>query len=85
MKLIKEKKVIFEDEIPNMKTDMNCNLSTQTIEKSKRMEYSDKIVKLVAIFIEYLRNIKAEKDASFTQRCFLHNGLNSLDDKDVTC
>ena len=68
-----------------MKTDMNGNLLAQRIEKSKRMEYCDKIVKLVAIFIEGLRNNKMEKGASFAQTCFLHKGLNSLDDKDVTC
>ena len=34
----KERKNIFEDDIPNMKTDMNHDLLTQTIEKSKRTE-----------------------------------------------
>ena len=31
LKLRKEKKVTFEDDMPNMKTDMNHNLLEQTI------------------------------------------------------
>ena len=38
-KLGKEKKFTFEDDTPNIKTEMNHNLSTQKIEKGKRMEY----------------------------------------------
>ena len=34
--------------MPNMITEMNHNLLTQTIENSKRMEYSEQIVKLIA-------------------------------------
>ena len=37
-KLRKEKKFTFEDDIPNMKIEMNHNLLTQTIENIKRME-----------------------------------------------
>ena len=33
--------------MPNMKTDMNHNLLTQLIEKSKRMEYYEQAVKLI--------------------------------------
>ena len=33
MKLRKEKKVTFENDIPNMKTDTNHSLLSQTIEK----------------------------------------------------
>ena len=44
--LTKEKKVTFEDDMPNIKTEMNYNLFTHTIENSKRMEYSDQTVKL---------------------------------------
>ena len=61
--------------MPNMKTDMSHNLLTQTIEKSKNMEYSVKKVKLVAIFIEYLRNDSMYKGASFAQRYFLRKGF----------
>ena len=37
LQLRKEKNVIFEDDMPNIKTEMNHNLLTQTIEKRKRM------------------------------------------------
>ena len=37
LKLRKEKKITFEDDITNMKTEMNHNLLTQIIERSKSM------------------------------------------------
>ena len=39
LQLIKGKKVTFEDDIPNMKTNMNNNLLTHTIENSKHMTF----------------------------------------------
>ena len=56
----------------NMKTEMNHNLLTQTIEKRKCMEYSEQTVKLIAIVIEHLRNNKMEKLSSFAETYFLH-------------
>ena len=35
--IIKEKKVTFEDDMPNMKTEANLNLLTHTIENNKGM------------------------------------------------
>ena len=44
----KEKKVKFEDDIPNMKTEMNYNLLTQIIEMRNHMEYYDQTVKFIS-------------------------------------
>ena len=56
--------------MPNMKTDMNHNLLTQTIEKRKCMEYSEQTVKLIAIVIEHLRNNKMEKIIKLCRNLF---------------
>ena len=37
LQLIKDKKVTFEYDIPNMKTEMNHNLLTQSVKISKQM------------------------------------------------
>ena len=60
--------------MPNMKTEMNYNLLTQTIEKSNLMEYYKQKVKLITRVIEYLRNNTTERGARFAQRYFLHKG-----------
>ena len=54
----------------SMKIDMNHNLLTQTIEKSNCMEYYEQTVKLIAIFIEYLRNNTAEKTQDLHKSIF---------------
>ena len=71
-RLIKEKKVTFEDDMLNMKTEMNHNLLTQTIEEIKRMEYSEKKVKVLTRVIEDLRNNRSKKGTIFAHRYFLH-------------
>ena len=48
-----------------MKTEMNHNLSTLTIENIKIMVYSDQTVKLVARVTEKLINNMMEKGAIF--------------------
>ena len=58
-----------------MKTDISHNLLKQTIENSKRMEYFEQTVKLIASVIEDLRKNKMEKGARFSQRYFLHKGF----------
>ena len=56
----------------NMKTEMNHNLLTQTIEEIKRMEYSEKKVKVLTRVIEDLRNNRSKKGTIFAHRYFLH-------------
>ena len=67
--------------MPNMKTEMNHNLLTKTIGKSKHMEYSEKTVKIIARFIEDSINNTMEKGTSFTKRYFLHKGFKKMDEK----
>ena len=69
--LRKEKKVTFEDNMPNMKTDINHNVLTQTSENSNQMEYYEQTVKLIARVIEDLRNNTTQKGAIFAQKDFL--------------
>ena len=64
-KLIKQKKVTFEDDITNMKTKMNHNLFSQTIEEIKRMEYSERTVNFITRVIEDLKNNKMKKAQAF--------------------
>ena len=59
----------------NMKTEMNHNLLTQTIEKINNMEYSAQTVKFIARVLEDLRNDTIENGARFALRYFLHKGL----------
>ena len=75
LQLRKEKKVTFEDDMPTMKTYMNNNLLTHTIENSKHMVYYDQTVKLIEIFIEDLRKNTMDKGARFSNIYFLHKGL----------
>ena len=76
MKLIKENKVTFEYDMPNIETEINHHLLTQTIENSNHMEYFEQTVKLVARVLEDLRNITMEKVASFAQGYFMFKGGN---------
>ena len=69
--------------MPNMKTDMNHNLLTQTIEKRKCMEYSEQTVKLVARVIEDLRNNAIVKVSIFAQRYFLQKDPKHFDGKEM--
>ena len=78
MQLIKWKKVTFEDDIPNMKTDTNHNLLTQTIEKSNHMEYYEQIVEFISIDIEDLLKITMEKAQTFHKGIFCIKYLKSL-------
>ena len=52
--------------MPKMKIEMNNNLLTQTIEKSKRMENSEQTVKLI------FRVIESKNGECFAQRYFMH-------------
>ena len=63
--LRKEKKVTFEDNMPNMKTDINHNVLTQTSENSNQMEYYEQTEEMIVIVIEYLTNNKMEICARF--------------------
>ena len=56
----------------SMKTEMNNNLLTHTIEKINKMIFFEQKVQLIARVIEDLRKNKMEKGASFSQRYFLH-------------
>ena len=56
----------------NMKTEMNHNLLTQTIEEIKRMEYFEKTVKFLTRVIEDLRNNTRKKGTIIAHRYFLH-------------
>ena len=63
MKSRKEKKVTFEDDMPNMKTEMNENLLTQKIEKRNLMLYSDQTVEFIYRVNGDLRKNTTEKGA----------------------
>ena len=58
-----------------MKTYMNNNLLTNTVEKIKLVEYYEQTVKFIARFIEDVRNNIIEKCASFAQSYLLHKVL----------
>ena len=64
---------------------MNPNLLTHTIEKSKRVDYSDQAVKLISRFIEYLRKNHMGKGTSYAQGYFLHKIFKGLDEKGMVC
>ena len=61
--------------MPNVKTEINHNLSTQTTEKSQRMEYSEKTVKFIARVIEDLRNNTTEKRRKICTKVFTANRI----------
>ena len=69
--------------MPSMNTKMNNNVQTQTIEKSKHIEYSDQTVKFNTRVIENLIKNTTEKGEIFAQRNFLHKVLKSLEKKGV--
>ena len=56
LKLGKQKKVTYEDDIPSTKTETDPNTLTQTIEKSNIMEYFEQTVKFIYRVIEDLIN-----------------------------
>ena len=62
--------------MPNMKTEMNHNLLTQKIKKSRIMEYSEHTVKFIPIVIEDLRKNTMQKEERFAQRYVMHKRLN---------
>ena len=66
----KEKKISFDDDITNMKTQVNHSLLAKIIEKNKRMEYSKKEVKLIARVIEYSRNNTMGKNHKLCTKLF---------------
>ena len=69
--------------MPNMKTEINHNLLTQTIKNINHTDYSEKTVQLITRFIEDLRNNTTEKGTRFEQIYFLHKRLNGFDQKGV--
>ena len=54
---------MFEDDMPNMKTEMNENLLTQKIEKRNLMLYSDQTVEFIYRVNGDLRKNTTEKGA----------------------
>ena len=78
MQLRKEKKVTFEDDMPNMKTKTNHSLLAQTTENRKRMKYSEQTVKFIVRVIEDLGKNTTEEGASFEHSFFKHIRLKSF-------
>ena len=64
--------------MPNMKTDMNHNLSTHIIGNIKRMEDCEHTVRLISVIIECLRNNAMEKAQGFQKVIFCIKGLKNL-------
>ena len=78
LQLRKEKKVTFYDDTPNIKTEMNHNLLTQEIENSKRMWYSDQIVRLISRVIKDFKNNTMKKGTRLAQEYFLNKGFKKV-------
>ena len=56
--------------MPNMETEMNYNLLTQTIENSNQMGYYEQTVKFIARVIQDLRKNITEKRRNIFTKVF---------------
>ena len=82
-KLIKEKKVAFEDDMPNMKTDMNHNLLTKKLKSASIWNTLIKQWNLLPQLLNTYEIINFKKVQYFRKGIFCKKDQNMFDNKVV--